>query len=70
MSTLGLTVGNWKLSSRPPSAATTAMAMESRVTTKGLALRRWAAAAGVMARLRTRRVPTTCAASVTVTAST
>jgi hypothetical protein len=46
------------------------MAMESAVTTKGLGLRRWAAAAGVMARLSTSRVPTICAASVTVTAST
>ena len=70
ISTLGLTVGNWKLNSSPPSAATTAMTTESMVTPNGLALRRWAAAAGVMARLSTSSVPTICAASVTVTAST
>ena len=70
ISTLGLTVGNWKLSRSPPSAASTAMTTESTVTTKGLALRRWAAAAGVMARLSTSSVPTICAASVTVMART
>ena len=38
ISTLGLTVGNWKLSRSPPSAASTAMTTESTVTTNGLAL--------------------------------
>ena len=46
------------------------MTTESTVTTNGLALRRCAAAAGVMARLSTSSVPTICAASVTVMAST
>ena len=40
------------------------------VTVSGLADKRCAAAAGVIARLSTSRVPTTCAASVTVNAST
>jgi len=54
---------------RPPSAATTAKTTDSAVTTSGLADRRWAAAAGVMARLSTSGVPTTWAAPVTVRAS-
>ena len=69
MNTLAFTL-LWKLASSPPSAATTANTIESPATTSGLADRRCAAAAGVMARLSTSRVPTTWAAPVTVRAST
>ena len=68
--TLGLTVSNSKLKRRPPSADVTAMSTEHNVTVEGLDERRCAAAAGVMARLSTNKVPTSWAASVTVTART
>jgi hypothetical protein len=59
-----------RLSTKPPSAAINANAMETAMTTGVRALSRLAAAAGVMARLRTNNVPTTWAASVTVSART
>ena len=70
MKTLALMLLAPKLASRPPSAAATAKMTDSAATTSGLADKRWAAAAGVMARLSTSRVPTTWAAPVTVRAST
>jgi hypothetical protein len=70
MKTLALMLEWTRLSSRPPSAAIRANAIEIAMTTGVRALNRLAAAAGVIARLRTSSVPTICAASVTVRAST
>src|SRR5208337_1205464 len=70
MNMLALTSLAPKLASSPPSVAIRAKTTDRAATAKGRADNRWAAAARVMARLSTSRVPTTWAAPVTVRAST
>ena len=68
--TLGFTVVLARLARMPPTAATNANSTDNPVTVSGFDDSRCAAAPGAIVRLSTSSVPTTCAAWVTVNAST